>query len=164
MSPSNLSPAMIILIVVAILAIGVAVWMYMQKRKTQELRTKFGPEYEKAVDTHKDRSHAESELEKREKRVAQFHVDVDAEQLDEPGQHAEVERGGEHRRQRVRESPGAEQGRSPASESMAAPTNVPRGRKSLRYAPAGCSTASAAPLRRIRPRTGARSTWWSSRT
>ena len=74
MSPSNLSPAMIILIVVAILAIGVAVWMYMQKRKTQELRTKFGPEYEKAVDAHKDRSHAESELEKREKRVAQFHV------------------------------------------------------------------------------------------
>ena len=52
----------------------VAVWMYLQKKKTQELRTKFGPEYDKAVDAHQDRSHAESELEKREKRVAQFHV------------------------------------------------------------------------------------------
>lgn len=74
MSSNNLSPAMIILIVVAILAIGAAVWMYLQKKKTQELRTKFGPEYDKAVDAHKDRSHAESELERREKRVAQFHV------------------------------------------------------------------------------------------
>ncbi len=74
MSSTDLSPAMIILIVVAILAIGVAVWMFLQKKKTQNLRTKFGPEYDKAIDAHKDRSHAESELEKREKRVAQFHV------------------------------------------------------------------------------------------
>jgi hypothetical protein len=74
MSSTDLSPAMIILIVFAILAIGFAIWIYLQKKKTQDLRTKFGPEYEKAIDTHKDRSHAESELEKREKRVAQFHI------------------------------------------------------------------------------------------
>ena len=74
MSSTNLSPAMIILIVVAVLAIGVAVWMYLQKKKTQDLRTKFGPEYDKAIDAHKDRSHAESELEKRKKRVAEFHI------------------------------------------------------------------------------------------
>ncbi len=43
---------MMILIVVAILAIGVAIWMYMQKKRTQDLRTKFGPEYDKAIDTH----------------------------------------------------------------------------------------------------------------
>jgi hypothetical protein len=65
---------MIVLIVVAILAIGFAAWMYLQKKKTQDLRTKFGPEYDKAIGAHKDRSHAESELEKREKRVAQFHI------------------------------------------------------------------------------------------
>ena len=74
MSLSNLSPAMMIVIAVAILAIGAAVWMYMQKKRTQELRSKFGPEYDKAIDTHKDRSHAESDLEKRAKRVAQFHI------------------------------------------------------------------------------------------
>lgn len=34
MSLSNLTPAMTILIAVAILAIGVAVWMYMQKKRT----------------------------------------------------------------------------------------------------------------------------------
>ena len=50
MSLSNLSPVMLILIVVAVLAIGAAVWMYMQKKKTQDLRSKFGPEYDKAIE------------------------------------------------------------------------------------------------------------------
>lgn len=74
MSSADLSPATIVLIIVAVLAIGVAVWMYLQKKKTQDLRSKFGPEYDRAIDAHKDRTHAESELEKREKRVAQFHI------------------------------------------------------------------------------------------
>jgi hypothetical protein len=74
MSQSNLTPAMMVLIVLAILAIGAAVWMYIQKRRTQDLRSKFGPEYDKAIDTHGDRAHAESDLEKREKRVAKFHI------------------------------------------------------------------------------------------
>ena len=74
MSESNLTPAMMILIVVAILAIGAAIWMYMQKKRTQDLRTKFGPEYDKAIDAHGGRAHAESDLEKREKRVAKFNI------------------------------------------------------------------------------------------
>jgi FtsZ-interacting cell division protein ZipA len=73
-SPNNMNAMVIILAIVAVVAIGVAAWMYMQKNKTQALRTKFGPEYDKAVDIHKDRSHAESELEKRAKRVAEFHI------------------------------------------------------------------------------------------
>ena len=74
MSLSNLTPGMMILIAVAILAIGVAVWMYMQKKRTQDLRSKFGPEYDKAIDIHRGRAHAESDLEKREKRVAKFNI------------------------------------------------------------------------------------------
>lgn len=74
MSQSNLTPAMILLIVVALLAIGAAVWMFIQKKRTQDLRSKFGPEYDKAIGTHGDRSHAESDLEKREKRVAKFNI------------------------------------------------------------------------------------------
>jgi hypothetical protein len=74
MSQSNLSPAMIILIVVAVLAIGAAVWMYIQKKRSQDLRSRFGPEYDKAVNTHGDRVHAESDLEKRQKRVAKFNI------------------------------------------------------------------------------------------
>jgi hypothetical protein len=74
MSPNNLTPAMVILIVIVILAIGAAVWMYFQKKRTQDLRTKFGPEYDRAIDAHRDRAHAESDLEKREKRVAKFNI------------------------------------------------------------------------------------------
>jgi hypothetical protein len=60
---------MIIVIVIAILAIAAAIWMYLQKKRTQDLRSKFGPEYDRAIDTHKDRSHAESDLETRAKRA-----------------------------------------------------------------------------------------------
>ena len=74
MNLSNPSPAVMILIVVAILAIGAAVWMYVQKKRTQDLRSKFGPEYDRAIETNKDRSHAESDLEKRAKRVEKFHI------------------------------------------------------------------------------------------
>jgi hypothetical protein len=74
MSLDQQSPAMIVLIVVAILAIAAAIWMYLQKKRTQDLRTKFGPEYDRAVATHKDRSHAESDLETRAKRVARFNI------------------------------------------------------------------------------------------
>src|SRR5258708_12089434 len=74
MNLSNLSPVVMVLIVVAVLTIGAAAWMYIQKKRTQDLRSKFGPEYDKAIDMHKDRSHAESDLETRAKRVAKFHI------------------------------------------------------------------------------------------
>jgi FtsZ-interacting cell division protein ZipA len=74
MSLSNLNPVMMILIAVAIVAIGVAVWVYIQKKRTQDLRSRFGPEYDKAIDTHGSRAPAESDLEKREKRVAKFNI------------------------------------------------------------------------------------------
>jgi len=70
----NLNPIMLILIVAGALAIGYALWMYMQKERTQKLRSKFGPEYDKAIGEHRDRGHAESELQKREKRVAKFKI------------------------------------------------------------------------------------------
>src|SRR6202167_4865973 len=74
MNLTTLNPVMLILIVCLVLAIGTAVWMYMQKKQTQKLRTKFGPEYDKAIGEHRGRGHAESELQKREKRVAKFHI------------------------------------------------------------------------------------------
>jgi hypothetical protein len=74
MSLTTLNPIMLILIVCLVLAIGIAVWMYMQKRQTQMLRSKFGPEYDKAIGEHRDRGHAESELHKRERRVAKFKI------------------------------------------------------------------------------------------
>jgi hypothetical protein len=68
------NPIILILIAGLIVAVGVALWIYSRKNRTQNLRSKFGPEYERALAEHRDRGHAESELEKREKRVAAFHI------------------------------------------------------------------------------------------
>ncbi len=74
MNSTTLSPVILILIAALVLATGVAVWMYIQKQRTQKLRSKFGPEYDKAIAEHKNRGHAESELQKRSERVAKFHI------------------------------------------------------------------------------------------
>jgi hypothetical protein len=68
------SPLVTILIVVAIAAVVFAAWMFVQKERTQKLRSKFGPEYDKAIGKHHDRSRAEAALEQRAKRVAEFHI------------------------------------------------------------------------------------------
>jgi hypothetical protein len=74
MNFTALSPAILILVAALALAIGIALWMYIGKQRTQKLRTRFGPEYDKAVGEHRDRGHAESELLKRSERVAKFHI------------------------------------------------------------------------------------------
>jgi len=74
MNSTALNPVILILIAALVLATGFALWMYVQKQRTQKLRSKFGPEYDKAVAEHKNRGHAESELQKRSERVARFHI------------------------------------------------------------------------------------------
>jgi len=73
----SLTPSIMIVIVGAVLVAGVALWMYMryaQRKRTENLRSKFGPEYDKALNEHRDRGHAESELQKRATRVAKFNI------------------------------------------------------------------------------------------
>ena len=50
------------------------VWFYTQKRKSAELRGRFGPEYQEAVHRHGDPKKAESELANRVKRVEKFQI------------------------------------------------------------------------------------------
>ena len=64
----------IVLTIVAIAAIGVTVWMYLQKTRTQRLQSRFGPEYDRAVHENRDRAKAEAALERRAQRVAKFHI------------------------------------------------------------------------------------------
>jgi len=70
----TLNPLTSILVAALVIAICAALWMYIQKERTQKLRSKFGPEYDKAVAHHRDRGHAESELQKRADRVAKFKI------------------------------------------------------------------------------------------
>lgn len=63
------NPLVIVLIVALVAAIGVVAWLFMQKRRTDTLQQKFGPEYERAVADHHDQKAAERELEHRAERV-----------------------------------------------------------------------------------------------
>jgi hypothetical protein len=63
-----------ILMIIAILAVAVAVWAYIQREKTLKLRTKFGPEYDRLTDQEHSARRAEAILETREKRVAKFNI------------------------------------------------------------------------------------------
>jgi len=60
---------LVVLAVIAVLAVAAAAWMFYQKRRSEQLRAGFGPEYDRAVQTTGDRSKAEQELEARQKRV-----------------------------------------------------------------------------------------------
>jgi len=68
------NPLVLVLAVALIAVIAVAVWLYMQQRRTQELRTSFGPEYDRAVQEEHDPRRAERVLEERKERVEQLHI------------------------------------------------------------------------------------------
>jgi len=68
------NPVLVVLVIALIVVIGVAIWLYMQKRRTETLRSDFGPEYDRAVHEHHDRRAAERELEERRERVEQLHI------------------------------------------------------------------------------------------
>lgn len=69
-----MSTATFIAIVVALVAIAFAVWAILRMRNTARLRSKFGPEYDNAVQREGGRTQAEAELTKREKRVNKFNI------------------------------------------------------------------------------------------
>jgi hypothetical protein len=64
----------VIIIVVALVVVAVGVWMYLQKRRTEQVRERFGPEYDRAVTEHGDQRGAQAELEARQKRVEQLDI------------------------------------------------------------------------------------------
>jgi len=64
----------IIIVAIAVLAIGAAVWMFLEKRKTERLRSRFGPEYDRLAESEGDRRQAEKVLAQREKRVSRLDI------------------------------------------------------------------------------------------
>jgi flagellar basal body-associated protein FliL len=63
-----------VLAAVLILAFAAAIWFYIQKERTKRLRSKFGPEYNRAVRAEGDAKHAEQVLEERQKRVEKLNI------------------------------------------------------------------------------------------
>jgi hypothetical protein len=69
--------SMVIALVIAlavVLAIAAAVWFYMQKQRTQRLRSKFGPEYDRTIRSEGDARHAERVLQDRQKRIERIEI------------------------------------------------------------------------------------------
>jgi hypothetical protein len=63
----------IILALVVIVIVGAVAWAMMQRR-SQELRKRFGPEYDRVISERGDARQAESELAARQKRVDKFDI------------------------------------------------------------------------------------------
>ncbi len=68
-------PVIWLIIIIAVLVIiGLAALFYLRRRRSRDLRTRFGPEYDRTVTSMGDQSRAESELMKRKERVRHFKI------------------------------------------------------------------------------------------
>lgn len=68
------NPVVIVLIIALVAAIGAAIWLYMRNRRSEELQSRFGPEYERTLAERGNQREAERELEHRAERVE--HLDI----------------------------------------------------------------------------------------
>jgi len=57
-----------------LVAIGAAIWLAMRQRRTEDLRSKFGPEYNRMARAEGDAARAEGLLREREKRVNKLDI------------------------------------------------------------------------------------------
>jgi hypothetical protein len=63
-----------IIVALIVVAIVIAAGVYMRRRSSEKLRTRFGPEYSRTVDEAGGKRAAEAQLHKREKRVEGFDI------------------------------------------------------------------------------------------
>lgn len=64
----------LIIIIAVVIAVAAVAWFVLQKRRTEALKHRFGPEYDRAIKEHGDLRKAEAELGAREKRVEKFRM------------------------------------------------------------------------------------------
>jgi len=68
------NPLVIVLLIALVAAIGAAIWLYMRSRRTEQLQSRFGPEYERTLAARGDQRQAERELEDRAERVEHLNI------------------------------------------------------------------------------------------
>jgi hypothetical protein len=74
MNMQDLTPTQIAIIVALVVVIVGAIIYFVQRRRTEKLRSRFGPEYERSIAESGDRRRAEAQLEKRAERVEKYHL------------------------------------------------------------------------------------------
>ena len=60
--------------IAVMVAAGIAIWLFTRNRRTERLRTRFGPEYARVVQESGGRRQGEAGLQEREKRVEGFAI------------------------------------------------------------------------------------------
>jgi hypothetical protein len=65
---------LILIVVAALILVGAAAWLIAERRRSQRLRERFGPEYNRLVSSADSRRQAESELASRESRREQLDI------------------------------------------------------------------------------------------
>src|SRR5437868_5540195 len=68
----NTTALLVLAVVVVVIAVGV--FLYIRRRRSDNLRKQFGPEYKRAVDQYGDQRKAEVALAAREERVRKLHI------------------------------------------------------------------------------------------
>src|SRR5689334_16363712 len=68
------NPTLLAVAAVIVFAVVVVAWAVTRKRRHERLRHRFGPEYERTVQTVGTTGRAEAVLEERERRVEKYHI------------------------------------------------------------------------------------------
>ncbi len=66
--------ALILLIVLVVVVLAFGVYLVLRERRSQRLRSRFGPEYSRTIQETGSRTEAESKLQERARRVETFHI------------------------------------------------------------------------------------------
>ena len=69
----NQTTVMVLILGLVVVVLAVA-WMYFRRRRSNDLRTHFGPEYDRLIHEKGSQGRAEAELGKREERVKRFSI------------------------------------------------------------------------------------------
>src|SRR5438552_4707567 len=63
-----------LIVLVAIVVVGAVAWMTTQRNRTEHLTERYGPEYQRTLESTGDKREAERELEAREERVRHYEI------------------------------------------------------------------------------------------
>ena len=63
-----------LIVLVAIVVVGAVAWMMTQRNRTEHLTQRYGPEYQRTLESTGDKREAERELEAREERVRHYEI------------------------------------------------------------------------------------------
>nr|WP_295374701.1 hypothetical protein [uncultured Sphingosinicella sp.] len=65
---------LLLILILVVVVIAVAAFFFMQRRKSDQIRSKFGPEYDRALQETGKPAKAEAALREREQRVSKFNI------------------------------------------------------------------------------------------